>query len=82
LSSSSDYNYYQQGGWSSYDFKGVTRHCFYFQDTTTKRKMVHAGNYPTMGGYQDWSEGASYLFAGIIVIKKGSWDSTARKFKA
>jgi len=84
LSSSSDYNYYNQGGWSSYTFGGVVRHCFLFKDSVTAKRMIHAGNYATMGGLQSWdplTSSSGYNFAGIVVIKKGTWDASQKQFK-
>jgi len=83
LSSSSEYNYYNQGGWSSYTYGGVVRHCFLFKDSVTTKRMLHAGNYATMGGFQTWdplTSSSGYNFAGIIVIKKGSWDAIRKQF--
>jgi len=81
LSSNSDYNYYNQGGWNGYDWKGVTRHAFFFSDTLRVNKMIHAGNYASMGGFQDWNTSSGYNFAGLVVIKKNSWDPKSRSFK-
>jgi len=81
LSSSSDYNYFNQGGWASYVWEGVSRQAFLFQDSPTTRRIVHAGNYPTMSGFQI-TDITSTPFAGIVVIKKGSWDATSKTFKA
>eukprot|EP00456_Euglypha_rotunda_P032463 TRINITY_DN2515_c0_g1_i3.p1 TRINITY_DN2515_c0_g1~~TRINITY_DN2515_c0_g1_i3.p1 ORF type:complete len:310 (+),score=51.50 TRINITY_DN2515_c0_g1_i3:128-931(+) len=80
LSSSSEYNYYGQGGWSGYEWRNITRHCFLFCDSVKSKKFVHAGNYATMGGFQDWSP--SSPFAGLVLIKKGTWDPSGRRFKA
>jgi len=80
LTSSTDYNYYNQGGWSSYDWAGVTRHCFFFQDTLQRRKAIHAGNYATMGGFQDWAEGNGTFFAGLVLVKKRSYNPSTKLF--
>jgi len=85
LSSSSDYNYYNQGGWSSYTWGGVVRHCFCFKDSAITKRMLHAGNYPTMGGFQTWdptTPSSGYNFAGTVVYKKGSWNDSSKTFKA
>jgi len=81
LASNSDYNYYNQGGWSGYDWRSVSRHAFFFTDTLRTKKMIHAGNYASMGGFQDWNTSSGYNFAGLVVIKKNSWDPKTRSFK-
>jgi len=43
--------------------------------------MIHAGNYASMGGFQDWNTSSGYNFAGLVVIKKGSWDPRTKSFK-
>jgi len=58
---------------------------FLFKDSVTTSRMVHAGNYATMGGLQTWNPltaGSGYTFAGIVVIKKGTWDDSTKRFKA
>jgi len=82
LASSSDYNYFSQGGWSSYVFEGISRQIFAFQDSLVTKRVVHAGNYPTMAGFQTFDlSSSSTQFAGIVAIKKGSWNSTTKSFK-
>jgi len=81
LSSNSDYNYYNQGGWNGYDWRSVSRHAFFFTDTLKTKKMIHAGNYASMGGFQDWNTSSGYNFAGLVVIKKNSWEPRTRRFK-
>jgi len=84
LSNHSEYNYYNQGGWSSYTWNGTLRHCFCFKDTVSSKRIIHAGNYATMGGFQTWdpvSPSNSYYFAGIVVYKKGTYDHNRKMFK-
>jgi len=82
MSSSTEYNYYGMGGWSGYDFGGVSRNAFMFKDTVTAGRMVHAGQYVTMTGLQTWTPTSGYNFAGIVAIKKGTWDDSTKRFKA
>jgi len=76
--SQSQYNYYGQGGWNGYTFGGISRSSFIFQDTTTTTRYVSAGNYPCA---ETTGFGNNYDFAGIVVIKKGTWDSNLSQFK-
>jgi len=84
MSHSSDYNYYGQGGWSAYNYAGVDRYYFLFKDSETTKRVVHAGNYTTMDGQQTWDPVGSggTMFAGMVAIKKGTWDNSAKRFKA
>jgi len=83
FASNSDYNYYNQGGWSGYTFAGQTRYYFAFKDVVTTNRALHAGNYATMASYSTWNPISSPTnFAGIVVIKVGSWDTVSKTFKA
>jgi len=73
-------NYHGQGGWNQYSFGGIVRECFIFQDTTTTTRFVHAGDYPRSEP-KGFGSGDYTVFGGIVVIKKGTWDSDRNQFK-
>jgi len=78
VASSSEFTYYNQGGWSYYTFGGVQREHFVFADSTTTKKCVNVGNYlsTSTAGWHTTDR-----FAGIVVIKKDSWDNARSQFK-
>jgi len=83
LSQGSEFNYYNLGGWSNYSFRGAERYHFIFKDSPTNTKYVHSGHYPTSpyANQTGWAVTTIDRFAGIVAIKKDSWDNERKQFK-
>ncbi|NUM34009.1 MAG: PEP-CTERM sorting domain-containing protein [Candidatus Brocadiae bacterium] len=63
---SGTYVYYNQGGWSGYNFQGLTRHYFRFSDSNVTNAYKHAGNYDE---YQLQYTSSTSYFAGLVLIQ-------------
>jgi hypothetical protein len=73
---STNYAYYGQGGWSQYEWEGLTRYQFFFSDTETTDRIQHVGNFE----YATWvrditsyhSGYGNNFFAGFVLVKDAS----------
>jgi hypothetical protein len=67
------HTYYNQGGWSGYQYGGLTRYIFKFSDTVATSIAKHAGNYDLHYNIPYYSSYGNNYHAGFVLIK----DSTA-----
>ena len=64
--------YYGHGGWSGYNWEGLTRYQFFFADTVETHRIQHAGNFE----YSRWVREITYhttygnnYFGGFVLVK-------------
>lgn len=65
---SGDHTYYNQGGWSGYNWAGTNRYFFRFSDSDVTNAYKHAGNFDEY--HVQYSGHTS--FAGLVLIKEAS----------
>lgn len=61
-----NYTYYNQGGWSGYNWEGKNRFYFRFSDSHLNNTYKHAGNYDS---YKVQTTSSLSGFAGLVLIQ-------------
>ncbi len=66
--SNNGYSYYNQEGWSGYNWAGVNRRYFLFSDSVITTRLKHAGQYDTVSTTRNLVDGFREI-AGFVMVK-------------